>query len=132
MDECKRAAKKLGFTFKFASNAYSNWPEGCFQWNGGNFYFNTGKNKKATEDHLPVCKECGIPPKLDVSYIMGGSEASPYSIPWQVALVNLGSNFPCCGGTIISPRHILTAAHCLKPLGKPRLTNRLTATQKFH
>ena len=51
---------------------------------------------------------CGIKP----ASIVGGSEATPYSIPWQVALVRPGSSSPFCGGTLISNRHVLTAAHC--------------------
>ena len=44
--------------------------------------------------------------------IVGGSEVTPYSIPWQVGLVNPGSNSVWCGGTLISDQHVLTAAHC--------------------
>ena len=41
-----------------------------------------------------------------MSRIIGGVEATPYSIPWQVYF-EVG-----CGGTIISPRHVVTAEHC--------------------
>ena len=51
---------------------------------------------------------CGVKP----SAIVGGSEVTPYSLPWQVAFVSRGSNRPFCGGTLISDRHVLTAAHC--------------------
>jgi len=44
--------------------------------------------------------------------IVGGGEANPNSIPWQVALVRPGNRFPFCGGTILCPNFIMTAAHC--------------------
>ena len=46
------------------------------------------------------------------SSIVGGSEVTPYSLPWQVALVQPGGNRPFCGGTLIDAQHVLTAAHC--------------------
>ena len=52
---------------------------------------------------------CGIKPLK----IVGGSEVTPYSLPWQVALVSVGHSRPFCGGTLISPTHVLTAGHCL-------------------
>lgn len=58
------------------------------------------------------------------SRIVGGIEANPNSVPWQVSLQlvekaesglcgdakNLSSHF--CGGSIIGERTILTASHC--------------------
>jgi len=50
--------------------------------------------------------------------IYGGSEAAPGAYPWMVALVqsdkasNLDGQF--CGGSLISPTRVLTAAHCVE------------------
>ena len=41
--------------------------------------------------------------------IVGGVDTEKHEYPWQVGL-NLGGAL--CGGTIISSRHVLTAAHC--------------------
>ena len=57
--------------------------------------------------------KCGIKPS---PRIVNGSQAVPYSIPWQVALFRYLPNGDFehnCGGTIISPRHVMTADHCL-------------------
>ncbi|KAF6200257.1 hypothetical protein GE061_006560 [Apolygus lucorum] len=44
--------------------------------------------------------------------IVGGRQTLVNEYPLIAALVNKGRNFIFCGGTIITERHVLTAAHC--------------------
>ncbi|BFZ02559.1 hypothetical protein BsWGS_05598 [Bradybaena similaris] len=54
---------------------------------------------------------CGRPNQNQFgSRVVGGQEAQLGAWPWMVALVELG--YVACGGAIINPRLILTAAHC--------------------
>jgi len=49
--------------------------------------------------------------------IFGGNEAAPGQFPYQISLrVNTSRGFQhTCGGTIISERFVVTAAHCFNP-----------------
>ncbi|KAK6623951.1 hypothetical protein RUM44_010807 [Polyplax serrata] len=49
--------------------------------------------------------------------IVGGEEAEPHSIPYQVGLLLDGS---FCGGSLITKRFVLTAAHCAL-VAKPKI-----------
>ena len=66
------------------------------------FAFRTGTTQ-------PVEKTCGVA----AAKIVGGQEADPNSIPWQVGLIETWSDTPFCGGTIVTAIHVLSAAHCL-------------------
>ena len=51
-----------------------------------------------------------VPPKEQANRITGGSTAARGQFPWQVALIIDSGSF--CGGSLISDRWVLTAAHC--------------------
>ncbi|XP_043676081.1 uncharacterized protein LOC122632874 isoform X2 [Vespula pensylvanica] len=59
------------------------------------------------------------------AYVDGDSEFGEY--PWQVAILKKdpAESVYVCGGTLISPRHIITAAHCVKTYAGRDLRARL-------
>jgi len=57
--------------------------------------------------------QCGVKNvQTSNDYIVGGQDADKQEYPWMVAIVDRGSTDPWCGGSLITKRHVLTAAHC--------------------
>ncbi|XP_023931419.1 CUB and sushi domain-containing protein 3-like isoform X1 [Lingula anatina] len=55
--------------------------------------------------------ECGLSPRVR-NRIVGGIESPPHAWPWMVSLSwTGGSHF--CGGSLVHPQWVLTAAHCV-------------------
>nr|XP_023414879.1 LOW QUALITY PROTEIN: transmembrane protease serine 2 [Loxodonta africana] len=65
------------------------------------------------------CIECGVTSSMThQSRIVGGESAALGAWPWQVSLHVQGVHV--CGGSIITPQWIVTAAHCVEePLSSP-------------
>uniref|UniRef100_A0A8C8RV17 Ovochymase-1 n=1 Tax=Pelusios castaneus TaxID=367368 RepID=A0A8C8RV17_9SAUR len=64
-----------------------------------------------------VCGFAPFSPQWLFRRIVGGEEACPHCWPWQAGLQLLGDHQ--CGGVVISPTWVLTAAHCVQSTNQP-------------
>ncbi|XP_023406363.2 ovochymase-2 [Loxodonta africana] len=75
-----------------------------------------GKSATLSLPKAPTCGRSLVKPHhwnyLNIfSRIVGGSQVEKGSYPWQVSLKRRQKHI--CGGTIISPQWVITAAHCV-------------------
>jgi len=59
--------------------------------------------------HPPKPIVCGQP-AISMQRVIAGTTSVPGSWPWQILLMG---GRPGCGGSIIGPSHVITAAHCV-------------------
>lgn len=74
-----------------------------------------GRNSRFAEqskaDVVSFISDCGL--LVGQARIIGGNELDDFKYPWFAQLLLGGkSDQAICAGSLISPRHILTAAHC--------------------
>ena len=77
-------------------------------------------------------KSCGIPGQLALSaFVGGGSVANRKEWPWFVSLrihFSSDNSSQLCGGSLLTQKHVLTAAHCTHHQRNTAQTGRITAT----
>jgi len=63
----------------------------------------------------PRCKQCGVrrDDRRDLR-VLGGGMSMPGQLPWQIEIFNKYDFDWVCGGTLVSPTKIVTAAHCFR------------------
>ena len=67
-------------------------------------------------EYFKVCGSPSIKPYVEETRIINGYPSKPHSFPWMVSIGFKGplASYPhVCGGSLISERFVLTAAHCV-------------------
>lgn len=71
----------------------------------------------------PPSGSCGVS-SVNNGRVIGGDDARPGTWPWQVGLHTSRGGF-FCGGTLVTPEWVVTAAHCISTLSPSNYVLRL-------
>ncbi|XP_077536441.1 prothrombin-like isoform X2 [Haemaphysalis longicornis] len=106
---CQRGAKNRGFHITYEAQPSET---------------SDGKGTSTSADKIggldqgacgkPVLANPGDATNQEGSKIVRGNDAKIGAHPWQVLLKHVKTDDPFCGGSLISHRWVLTAAHCFK------------------
>lgn len=78
-----------------------------------NALHDVGSHFHSAEEQPALLSPCPACPAVSSVRIVGGDEAAPGQFPHQVGIwIVLGRSKNFCGGSIISDRIVITAAHC--------------------
>lgn len=109
-----RTCKQLGFRKSYDTGAVQSEVSSVLALTGRSSSFIQGLVEKSScSGNKTValhCLDCGK--QQSTSRIIGGSDAKLGQWPWQLSLHYKGSHV--CGGVLISPDFVLTAAHCFQ------------------
>lgn len=103
---------------QFAAEWFRNWPASIKEEARAKYCHSETVNGETT---ISVCcpsvmnsRNCGIQGDDRISK---GQVAKPFEYPWMALLQDETGIF-VCGGTLVSPRYVLTAAHCVRQKNK--------------
>ena len=89
-------------------------------YNGGNNEFNDNPNAQGINEvpNYNRTWSCGqVPMRANEdrnNRIVGGQEAPKGYFPWQVGVASYYQGAPWCGGSLVSPRFVVSACHCFE------------------
>lgn len=65
---------------------------------------------------LEICGEAKVKNVNALTRVVNGQASIPGEWPWQALILRSKSSgyYALCGGTLISERYVLTAAHCFE------------------
>ncbi|XP_056612657.1 transmembrane protease serine 4a [Triplophysa dalaica] len=126
-EHAQTACQILGYT---SAPSYSRVPTAPLNFDIKSSFCIVGSSKQqtflSTVSDRTVCStvvalacsaDCGVSPSQE--RIVGGQNAIIENWPWQISLQHSGQH--TCGGSLVSPRWVVTAAHCFNGEGRKDL-----------